>query len=92
MQRQQWGVVDDPRSKDGSDPPGERSQRGLLLAAFVQTAAAVTSTKLDHVCDETPLSALVIDSLAMVQVLGELEQHLAVDPIPDESLSGAATV
>jgi acyl carrier protein len=52
----------------------------------------VTSTKLDHISEATPLSELVIDSLTMVEVLGELEQHLEVDPIPDESLSGLLTV
>lgn len=71
-----------------SDPQHGRSERRVLLAAFLQTAAAVTSAKLDHVSEATPLSELVIDSLAMVEILGELEHRLEVDPIPDESLSG----
>lgn len=77
---------------DYSDPHQDWPQRGLLLAAFLQTAAAVTSAQLDHISEATPLSELVIDSLAMVEILGELEQHLNVDPIPDESLSGLLTV
>jgi acyl carrier protein len=74
------------------DPHYGRQQRGLLLAAFVRAAAAVTSTKLDHISEATPLSELVIDSLAMVEILGELEQHLEVDPIPDEFLPALLTV
>jgi acyl carrier protein len=75
-----------------SDPHHGDSQRSLLLAAFLQTASAVTSTKLDHISEATPLSELSIDSLAMVEILGEFEQQLELDPIPDESLSGLSTV
>lgn len=75
-----------------ADSHPAKAQRAVLLAAFVQTAAAITPAKLDDISEATPLSELVIDSLAMVEVLAELEQRLEVDPIPDESLSGLSTV
>ena len=66
--------------------------RAFVLATFRQVAIEVAGKNFDHVSDGTRLSELAIDSLEMVEIIGHLEQRLAIAAIPDERLVGLVTV
>jgi acyl carrier protein len=62
-----------------------------LLALFKETAAQVEKKKFDHVTRDSVITELGIDSLVMMQIIGELETKLDV-MIPDEDLVEIITV
>jgi len=62
-----------------------------LLALFKETATQVDKKTFDNVTRESVITELGIDSLAMMQIVGEMETRLDV-MIPDEDLVEIITV
>lgn len=65
--------------------------RETLIALFREIAAHVDDRPYDDVAPDSVLSELGIDSLSMMQIVGELEARLAI-AIPDEALAELLTV
>lgn len=74
-------------SKDNR-PAHDRAQ---LLTMFRETATEVVEKDFHHVVEATVISDLGIDSLGMLEIIGSMERQLKIQ-IPDESLSGIATI
>ncbi len=68
-----------------------RPTRARLLAMFCETATEVVEKDFHHVVESMDISALAIDSLGVLEIIGSLERRLRIQ-IPDESLSGVRTV
>ena len=62
-----------------------------LLVMFKTVAARVDKRGFDHVTRESVITELGIDSLSMMQIVGEMETELGV-MIPDEDLVEIRTV
>ena len=65
--------------------------RAQLLTMFRETATEVVEKDFHHVLEATVISDLGIDSLGMLEIIGSMERQLKIQ-IPDESLSGIATI
>jgi acyl carrier protein len=85
--------VNGVRGDDRHAPP--TSERAMtqheLIAMFRQVAAEVDKRPYDRVAPDSVLSELGIDSLSMMQIVGELESRLNIS-IPDEALAELLTV
>jgi acyl carrier protein len=68
------------------------STQASLLTTFQQVAAEIAGKAFSHVSEVTRLSELAVDSLAMVEIIGHLEQRFGISAIPDARLAGLATV
>jgi acyl carrier protein len=62
-----------------------------LLETFKTVAARVEKREFPHVTMESVITDLGVDSLAMMQIIGEMETQLEV-MIPDEDLVELITV
>ena len=62
-----------------------------LLEMFKTVAARVDKREFPHVTPESVISELGIDSLSMMQIVGEMETELDI-LIPDEDLVELVTV
>lgn len=62
-----------------------------VLSMFKQVAARVDKREFPHVTRASVITELGIDSLSMMQIVGELETELGV-MIPDEDLVELTTV
>ncbi len=62
-----------------------------LLGMFKTVAGRVDKRAFDHVTRESVITELGIDSLSMMQIVGEMETELGV-MIPDEDLVEIRTV
>ncbi|HVY44314.1 MAG TPA: phosphopantetheine-binding protein [Minicystis sp.] len=62
-----------------------------LLEMFKAVAQRVDKKELSHVTRESVITELGIDSLSMMQIVGEMETELGV-MIPDEDLVELVTV
>lgn len=62
-----------------------------LLVMFKTVAARVDKRGFDHVTRDSVITELGIDSLSMMQIVGEMETELGV-MIPDEDLVEIRTV
>ena len=62
-----------------------------LLEMFKNVAARVDKRDFPHVTDGSVITDLGIDSLSMMQIVGEMEQELGI-MIPDEDLVELITV
>jgi acyl carrier protein len=63
-----------------------------LISLFKQVAAQVDKRqKFDHVTRDSVISELGIDSLSMMQIVGEMELRLNI-MIPDEDLVELVTI
>ena len=62
-----------------------------LLETFKTVAAAVEKREFPHVTMESVITDLGVDSLAMMQIIGEMETQLEI-MIPDEDLVELITV
>lgn len=65
--------------------------RDELLDLFRRTATEVVEEDMHDVTESTVISALAIDSLGMLEIIGSLERHLNIQ-IPDENLSGITKI
>ncbi len=75
-------------SSNDNRPTHDRAQ---LLTMFRETATEVVEKDFHHVVEATVISDLGIDSLGMLEIIGSMERQLKIQ-IPDESLSGIATI
>ncbi len=66
-------------------------ERTELLKIFRQMASDVAEKDFSHVKEDNNLAELGIDSLGMLELVGEMERELDVR-IPDEQLVGLQTV
>jgi len=62
-----------------------------LLEMFKTVAASVDKREFPHVTRESVITELGIDSLSMMQIVGEMETELGI-MIPDEDLVELITV
>jgi acyl carrier protein len=62
-----------------------------LLGMFKVVAARIDKRQFDNVTTESKITELGIDSLSMMQIVGEMETELGV-MIPDEDLVELQTV
>ena len=62
-----------------------------LLEMFKTVAARVDKREFDHVTADSVISDLGVDSLSMMQIVGEMETEVGV-MIPDEDLVEIITV
>jgi acyl carrier protein len=67
------------------------SDKKDLLTMFRAVAAKIDKRQFDHVTTESVITELGIDSLSMMQIVGEMETELGV-MIPDEDLVELRTV
>ena len=67
------------------------SDKKDLLGMFRAVAAKIDKRQFDHVTTESVITELGIDSLSMMQIVGEMETELGV-MIPDEDLVELRTV
>ncbi|MFT3769943.1 MAG: phosphopantetheine-binding protein [Minicystis sp.] len=67
------------------------NSRRDVLSMFKQVAARVDKREFPHVSRDSVITELGIDSLSMMQIVGELETELGV-MIPDEDLVEITTV
>jgi len=67
------------------------SQNQDLLALFKGVASRVDKRAFDQITTESVITELGIDSLSMMQIVGEMETELGV-MIPDEDLVEIRTV
>jgi acyl carrier protein len=68
-----------------------RSPAADLLALFKQVATEVDKREFPHIAPEATIADLGIDSLAMMQIVSEMEQRLDVT-VADEDLVELTTV
>ncbi|NUQ76081.1 MAG: acyl carrier protein [Polyangiaceae bacterium] len=67
------------------------NQKRDLLEMFKSVAARVDKREFPHVTEASVITELGIDSLSMMQIVGEMETELGV-MIPDEDLVELITV
>ena len=65
--------------------------RPELIEMFTTTASEVAEKQFSGITEETIISDLGVDSLAMLEVIGEMERELGI-AIPDDNLVGISTV
>ena len=65
--------------------------RGSLLELFKTKASEVAERDLGDLTEDSTIAAAGVDSLCMLEVIGEMERLLEVQ-IPDDSLVGILTV
>ncbi|MFW6051952.1 MAG: acyl carrier protein [Myxococcota bacterium] len=65
--------------------------RTKLLQMFRTTASEVAEQDFGEVGEEADIASMGVDSLAMLEVVGEMERQLEIQ-IPDDQLVGIQTV
>lgn len=65
--------------------------RDQLLTTFREIASRVAEKEIPLPNDRTPISDLGIDSLGMLEIVGEMEREFKIQ-IPDDQLVGISTV
>ena len=66
-------------------------ERNTRLELFKEIAAEVVARDFSKIEEATPISELGIDSLGMLEIVGEMERRLKIR-LPDEALAGVETV
>jgi acyl carrier protein len=66
-------------------------QRPQLIKLFCNLASEIAEKDLSFVHEDSPITDLGIDSLAMLELVGTLERELRIR-VPDEQLVGLQTV
>ncbi|MBL8606498.1 MAG: acyl carrier protein [Myxococcales bacterium] len=66
-------------------------ERNTRLELFKEIAAEVVERDFSKIEEATPISELGIDSLGMLEIVGEMERRLKIR-LPDEALAGVETV
>ena len=62
-----------------------------VMRVLQDTLEEVEERSFDHITESTPVTDLGVDSVTMMEVIGCLEDDLAIQ-IPDDQLSGLTTV
>jgi acyl carrier protein len=70
---------------------GSSGAESEVIAVFKKAVWEVDQKKLDGLKPEDTIRSLGIDSVAMMEVIGYLEDELEIH-LPDESLAGVQTV
>ena len=65
--------------------------RAQLIEMFVTTASEVAEKEFSEIEETTVIADMGVDSLAMLEVVGEMERALTIQ-IPDDNLVGIETV
>lgn len=65
--------------------------RSALLEMFTSAASEIAEKDLSAVTEESVIANMGVDSLAMLEVVGEMERELKIQ-IPDDQLVGIETV
>lgn len=65
--------------------------RNALLEMFTTAATEIAEKDLSAVTEESVIANMGVDSLAMLEVVGEMERELEIQ-IPDDQLVGIETV
>ena len=65
--------------------------RAKLIEMFTQTASEVAEKEFSDITEQTVIADMGVDSLAMLEVVGEMERNLAIQ-IPDDKLVGIETL
>jgi len=65
--------------------------RAQLLELFKKTAAEIAEKDFASVSEDSVIASMGVDSLAMLEVVGEMERELTIQ-IPDDQLVGLETV
>jgi len=65
--------------------------RAQLLELFKKTASEIAEKDFAGVGEDSVIAAMGVDSLAMLEVVGEMERELTIQ-IPDDQLVGLETV
>lgn len=65
--------------------------RPHLITMFRSIASEIAEKDLSHVGEDSPITDLGIDSLAMLELVGSMERELRIR-VPDEQLVGLRTV
>ena len=65
--------------------------RPELIKTFQRMASEIAEKDFSHVTEDAKIAQLGIDSLGMLELVGEMEKELGVQ-IPDEQLVGIQTV
>ena len=65
--------------------------RTELIALFERTATEIAERDIKGIEESTVISALGIDSLGMLELVGEMEKKLGIH-LPDDQLVGLTTI
>jgi acyl carrier protein len=65
--------------------------RSELMHTFQRMASEIAEKDFSHVTEDANIAQLGIDSLGMLELVGQMERELGVQ-IPDEQLVGIQTV
>lgn len=65
--------------------------RPELMSTFQRMASEIAEKDFSHVTEDAKIAQLGIDSLGMLELVGQMERELSVQ-IPDEQLVGIQTV
>jgi acyl carrier protein len=65
--------------------------RAQLLDLFKKTASEIAEKDFANVSEDSVIATMGVDSLAMLEVVGEMERELTIQ-IPDDQLVGLETV
>ena len=65
--------------------------RPELVQVFQKMASEIAEKDFSSVNEDATIASLGIDSLGMLEIIGSMERQLKIQ-IPDESLSGIATI
>ena len=65
--------------------------RAQLLELFKKTASEIAEKDFAEVGEDSVIASMGVDSLAMLEVVGEMERELTIQ-IPDDQLVGLETV
>jgi len=66
-------------------------ERKELIVLFEQTATEIAERDIKGIEENTVISALGIDSLGMLELVGEMEKKLGIH-LPDDQLVGLTTI
>lgn len=66
-------------------------ERSELLTKFVELASEVAEREFTGVTEDTVIADMGVDSLAMLEVIGEMEREFEIQ-IPDDNLTGIEKV
>jgi acyl carrier protein len=65
--------------------------RTELIGLFEKTATEIAERKITGVVETTEISSLGIDSLGILELVGEMEKQLGIQ-LPDDQLVGLTTI
>ncbi|NOY91557.1 MAG: acyl carrier protein [Deltaproteobacteria bacterium] len=65
--------------------------RAQLLELFKKTASEIAEKDFADVGEDSVIASMGVDSLAMLEVVGEMERELTIQ-VPDDQLVGLETV